>query len=239
MKLSVIIPAYNEEKYLPATLESIRAALAGLDEAEVIVVDNESTDGTRVVAERSGAAIVEEHEHNIGKVRNTGGENAAGDVLVFVDADTRVQPGLFENILEVMSDERCFGGSVAVEYEESRRRWVRFYLMAWQFWGRVLKMHQGAAQFCRRDAFRELGGYDPTIYVGEDIEFLWRLAKLARSQPKRGYTTFIAVPAVRTSARRYSKMGLLRLLIVTHPITILLAWRIRSVWKDWYENAVR
>jgi len=260
MKLSVIIPAFNEEDYLAATLEAIGAALADIDESEVIVVDNDSTDGTRAVAEGFDVRIVTEHEHNISQVRNTGGANATGDVLVFIDADTIVRSGLFEKIINAMGDERCFGGSVAVEYTEANRKWIRYYLMGWVFWGRVLKMRHGAAQFCRKGVFHELGGYDSTIFMGEDIEFQWRLAKKAKAnggrepprQPKRlppllrkegshssGYTTFIEEPRVLTSSRRYSKMGLVKTLFLTHPITILLTWRVRSMWKDWYENAVR
>jgi glycosyltransferase involved in cell wall biosynthesis len=55
MNLSVIIPAYNEEKYLPATLDVLNAALASIDDAEIIVVDNESTDKTREIAGRREA----------------------------------------------------------------------------------------------------------------------------------------------------------------------------------------
>lgn len=238
MSLSIIIPAYNEERYLSATLTALRGALGPLSDSELIVVDNESTDATRDIAESYGARIVEEREHNIGKVRNKGGFGAAGDLLVFLDADTLVECGLFEKIVDAMSDPRCIGGSVAVEYENfERRKWARLYLSMFQFWGRFLKMRQGAIQFCRRETFSELGGYDPTIYVGEDIEFHWRLDKLAKD--RNGFTVFIEDPPVRTSSRRFDKMQLWRALIFTHPLTIFLLWRVRSVWKDWYENAIR
>lgn len=255
MKLSVIIPAYNEEKYLAATLEAAAVALAQIGNYELIVVDNDSTDGTRAIAERFNAAVVTEHEHNISAVRNAGARHASGEVLVFIDADTHVQPGLFEKITEAMADESCFGGSVAVKYGEAKRKWIKYYLMGWLFWGRVFKMRQGAAQFCRRSVFNELGGYDETIFLGEDIEFQWRLAKYARlgSPPARGgvdasrgrdggsagRTAFIEHPRVITSSRRFDKMGLIKTLVLTHPITILLTWRTRSMWKDWYENAIR
>lgn len=236
--LSVIIPAYNEEKYLHATMAALKTALAGINDAEIIVVDNESSDATREIALAYGASIVDESEHNIGKVRNTGADRASGDVLVFLDADTIVKPGLIEKIIEAISDPRCVGGSVAVEYEQfSKRKWARFYLSMFQFWGRFLKMRQGAIQFCRSAVFRELGGYDTTIYVGEDIEFHWRLDKLAKEGG--GFTAFIEDPPVRTSSRRFDKMPLWRALVFTHPLTIFLGWRVRSIWKDWYENPIR
>ena len=234
--LSIIIPAYNEEKYLPATLESVRSALTPFSDAELIVVDNASTDRTREIAINFGAKIIDETIHNIGKVRNTGGNAAAGDILVFIDADTVVQNGVFQKIVEAMSDERCVGGSVEVEYEPVDRISVKMFMALWQFLGRFVKWRQGAAQFCRRDVFADLNGYDTTIFVGEDVEFHKRLDKLAK---KRGeHTTFVREAKVRTSSRRWRR-GLFRMVFFTHPITILLAWRRPSVWKDWYENAIR
>ena len=70
MKLSLVIPAYNEEKYLTATLEAIKLALASIEDFESIVVDNESTDAARGIAESFGATVVDEHEHKIAKLRN-------------------------------------------------------------------------------------------------------------------------------------------------------------------------
>ncbi len=71
MKISIVIPAYNEEKCLPATLEKIGAALAIVDyDSEVIVVDNQSTDETARIAESFGAQVFTETVHNIARVRN-------------------------------------------------------------------------------------------------------------------------------------------------------------------------
>jgi glycosyltransferase involved in cell wall biosynthesis len=236
--ISVVVPAYNEEKLLSATLEAINAALANVGRSELIVVDNASTDRTAEIARAAGARVVDEIEHNISRVRNTGGAAASGEVLVFIDADTIVRIGIFEKIVEVMADPRCYGGSVRVEYEAPYRRfWMSAFMKLWVVLGALTRMRGGALQFCRADIFRELSGYDPTIYVGEDIEFHWRLDKLARR--RGGTTSFIAEPRVVTSSRRWNRMGLVRMLFFTHPITIFLAWRIRSFWKDWYERPIR
>lgn len=239
MRLSLVIPAYNEEKYLTETLEAVKFALARISEHEVIIVDNQSTDATRDIAESFGAKIMDEVERNIAKVRNTGGFAADGEVIVFLDADTLVVPGVFEKINEAMSDKRCVGGSVAVEYEAPRNRqlFMRWFMRLWTVLGRLTKMRQGALQFCRSDIFGELGGYDITIYVGEDIEFHWRLDKLAKK--REGFTAFVEEPKVQTSSRRWEKMGLVRMLFFTHPITIFLMWRVQPMWKDWYKNAIR
>ena len=98
-------------------------------------------------------------------------------------------------------------------------------------------MAQGAAQFCRKSVFEELEGYDQTIFMGEDIEFYWWLAKHAKRE--ESYLRFIGYPTVKTPARRFDKMGLWKTLLLTHPIFIRLAWRKKSYWKDWYEKVVR
>ena len=238
MKLSVIIPAFNEERCLPATLTAIRNALSASQfPAEVIVVDNNSLDTTPLIAEQHGAKVIAETHRNISTVRNTGARNAKGDLLIFIDADTRVPVGLFEKIVEVMKDERCFGGAAGVDYERFRRWWVRLYAGGWEFWGRLFNMAQGANQFCRRTTFERVGGFDQTIFVGEDIEFYWRLSQFAKSNG--GYLKFIKHPRVTTSSRRFDKMSLSKTLLLTNPMFIRLAWRRKGFWKDWYHEAVR
>lgn len=238
MKISVIIPAYNEAKYLPATLEKIRVALSKVDgDSEIIVVDNKSTDASGQIAGGFGAKVLTETEHNIGKVRNTGAKSAGGDVLVFVDADTLVPETLLQKIADAMTDDKCFGGAVAVGYEPFRRKWMKWYLKGWEFWGSFFNMKQGAAQFCRKPIFEELKGYDETIYMGEDIMFYWRLSKLAKK--KGGYLSFIENPKVTTSARRFDKMSLGKTFLLTHPLFILLTSKKKRFWRDWYEKAIR
>ena len=238
MKVSVIIPAYNEEQCLTETIERIGKALSiAACPSEIIVVDNNSQDATKRVAQISGAKVCREKEHNISKVRNTGAENSTGDVLIFIDADTHVPHTLFQKIIAVMEDEKCFGGAVAVEYGGLERKCMKFYLQGWKFWGTVFNMKQGAAQFCRKFVFEELEGYDQTIFMGEDVEFFWRLSRFAGRN--KGYLYFVEDPRVITSARRFNKMGLWKTLLLTHPVFIRLAWRRKAFWKDWYEKAVR
>jgi glycosyltransferase involved in cell wall biosynthesis len=238
MKVSVIIPAFNEELALPETLGRIGKALSIIVlPSEIIVVDNDSQDKTKQIAESFGAKVFLEKEHNIGKVRNTGAKNSTGDVLIFIDADTLIPETLFQKITTVMEDEKCFGGAVAVEYKGFRRKWMKFYLADWKFWGKFFNMAQGAAQFCRKSVFEKLEGYDQTIFMGEDIEFYWRLSKFAKRN--KAYLHFVEHPKVTTSARRFDKMSLWKTFLLTHPIFIRLTWRKKSFWKDWYEQAVR
>jgi glycosyltransferase involved in cell wall biosynthesis len=238
MKLSVIVPAFNEEKLLPETLSHIRAAMKPLGrERELIVVDNESTDRTVEIAESNGAMVEKEAVKNIGSVRNTGASAATGEVLVFIDADTFVPESLFRIIHEKMTDPKCYGGAVAVDYGNFDRPWLRFMGRAWKFWGPVFNMKQGAAQFCRRTVFAQLGGYDERIYLGEDIDFYWRLTKHAKATG--GTVAYIEEPKVTTSTRRFDKMSIWDTMVLTHPIYILLNWKRKNPWRQWYDGSVR
>ena len=137
-----------------------------------------------------------------------------------------------------MDDPKCFGGSGAVIYEPIEGRpFVRFFMKLWPILGKLTRIRGGALQFCRAKTFSELGGYDPTIWVGEDLEFHWRLDKLAYK--RGGSTSLIESPKVITSSRRWQSMSLLPMIFFTHPVTILLAWRVRSFWKYWYDEAIR
>ena len=238
MQLSVVIPAYNEELYLTETLTLVTRALAVADwPSEIVVVDNDSQDRTRAISESFDARVVSEKEHNISCVRNTGAANATGDILIFLDADTLVPELLFKRIADTMEDENCFGGEVAVNWGETERTWMKLYLMGGKFWTTVFNMKQGAAQFCRRPIFEKLLGYDQSIFMGEDVEFYWRLSNFTKQNG--GHLNFIKNMPVTTSARRFDKMNLWKTLLLTNPMFIPFAWRQKKWWKDWYEDAVR
>jgi glycosyltransferase involved in cell wall biosynthesis len=231
LKLSVIIPAYNEERWLPATLEHLRLSMSRLGApVEVVVVDNQSTDGTRAVASRLGAAVISERVHNVARVRNTGAAAATGGVLVFLDADTLVPENFLPRIAEAMADPACMGGAVDVVHRPQRAV-VGAYLAAWRAIGKVCRMAQGAAQFCRREAFDRLQGYDESLYMGEDVDFFWRLRRHAR-------VVFLRDVRVAPSSRRFDQWPLWRILLYTNPLVIAL-FRRRPVWSGWYTDPVR
>lgn len=238
MKLSVIVPAYNEEAVLPTTLAHIRASLnAAVVESELIVVDNASEDATAAIARDAGAKVIFESSRNIAAVRNAGADGADGDVLVFIDADTIVPGHLFSAILQVLEDEHCYGGAVAVEYDELQRPWMRWYLAGWKFWAALFNFAQGAAQFARRHVFVAVAGYDEGIFMGEDIDFHCRMRGYAKRNG--GVVKVLSEPKVVTSGRRFNRMNLFRTLVLTHPAFIRLMWRKRRWWKDWYDHAPR
>lgn len=235
--LSVVIPAFNEELYLPETLCSLRDAISLCSCAvEIIVVDNQSVDGTAHVAQRFGAAVIQEAVHNIARVRNAGANFAKGEVLVFVDADTTVPREFLQRIAEAMKDSSCLGGSADVVHSPTSKL-LRVYLKGWCWLGTKLGMAQGAAQFCRKAAFIRLKGYDESLFMGEDVDFYWRLQKLCARDG--AYLRFLSDLQVVPSPRRFEQTPIWRTLILTNPLFIALFRKTSSAWTAWYVRTPR
>ena len=241
MKLTVIVPAFNEASYLAATLDAIQAAATELRtcsaaEIDTIVVDNNSVDETAAIARGKGVTVVHEPVQGIARARNTGARHAQGDVLVFVDADVNMPCTLLAAIHTAMSDPACIGGGVDVDYRP-RRLFIRLYLRAWRLLGRLLEMSQGATQFCRKCVFEQIGGYDERAWIGEDVDFYWSLKRFAKETGRS--VRFIRNPRVRPSCRRFDQWPVWRILIWTNPLFIVVFRRWKAVWRGWYSHAVR
>ncbi len=239
MKISVIVPAYNEAAHLPSTLDSITAAAEPLRSIpgtcfEILVVDNNSDDATAAVA--LGVKVISEQEQGISKARNSGARHAGGDVLVFVDADVTVPPTLLEVIHAAMNNAACLGGGVDVDYRP-KRAVIRIYLRGWRLLSRMFGMVQGATQFCRRDAFEKIGGYDETAWIGEDVDFYWALKRLTKRE--NGSIRLIRNPRVQASSRRFDRWPVWKTLIWTNPLFIALLRRRKWAWGGWYSRPVR
>lgn len=241
MSISVIIPAYDEEKCLGETLESIQRAKDFLLEkaavpTQVIVVDNDSVDSTAEIALSFRAKVVKEPKHNVARVRNAGASSALGNVLVFIDADTIVPEELLWRINEVMANPSCFGGAVDTDYRPAKAL-VSVYLQLWRVVGKLAGMAQGATQFSRREVYASLRGYDESLYMGEDVDFFWRMKQFAKRDNASVY--LIEDLQVVPSTRRFDQWPLWRTLIWTNPFWVLAFRRKETAWRDWYKVAPR
>ena len=102
MKISIIVPAFNEEKLIPETLRRILTATAAFSNrgwaSEVIVCNNNSSDRTAELARVAGVRVVFEPINQIARARNTGAAAATGDWLLFIDADSHPEPELFADV---------------------------------------------------------------------------------------------------------------------------------------------
>ena len=184
MLISVVIPAFNEAATISQTIAHIKQAL--LDNQtpsfawEIIVCDNNSTDDTTLLSQKAGAVVVAEPERQIARARNTGANRASGAWLLFIDADSYPLPALLSEVLGVIRSEKYVGCGTTVEVVDgtlfNKLRMERLNPVF-----RLLKLCGGAFLLCRRDAFEAIGGFSMSLYAYEEIDFVIRLKKYARS----------------------------------------------------------
>lgn len=188
MRVSIVVPAFNEEKLLPQSLASIQAAAAAFAQrgwdVELIVCDNNSTDRTAALAREAGAIVVFEPLNQISRARNTGAAQARGDWIVFVDADSWPTRELFDDTAQAILSGDCLAGGVTVRYDTPRLD-VRIPLAIWNAVSRLMSWAAGSFMFCETSAFREVGGFSETLYAAEEVELFRRLKKLARAKRRR------------------------------------------------------
>ena len=184
MKVSVVVPAFNEERLLAGSLAATRDAMAAFRESELIVCDNNSTDRTAEIARAAGATVVLEPVNHIARARNRGAAAASGDWLLFVDADSYPSLELFQEAFSVIENGQCIGGGATVAFD-IRDPVARFWIAGWNALSRGAGWAAGAFIFCEAAAFRELGGFSEALYAGEEIDFSRRLKRLGRARGKR------------------------------------------------------
>lgn len=238
MNLSIILPAFNEARLLPDTLASVRAACTSLDRlgwtSEVIVCDNNSTDDTARIAREGGARVVFEPVNMIAKARNAGASAATGDWLLFVDADSRPSPELFEAMASEIRSGRVLAGGALVRMDSNDLR-VRIGTAFWNTLSRLRRLMAGSFLFVEAQAFRTIGGFDERFYAAEEIDLTHRLRPLARGSGRR--IVILTRTPLLTSARKvrlYSPWEIGRLIVsaVLRPRATLTDKRACHLWYD-------
>jgi glycosyltransferase involved in cell wall biosynthesis len=203
VKISIVVPAFNEERLLGASLAQIGSAAGAFTrigwESELIVCDNNSTDRTAEIARAAGATVVFEPVNQIARARNAGAAAATGDWLVFVDADSHPSAELFQDVTEQIRSGKYLAGGVTVRLDE-KHFVAGCVTQLWNCASRSLKLLAGSFIFCDAAVFRKVGGFSNELFVAEELELSQRLKKLARGQG-RGIVVLHRHPLV-TSARK-------------------------------------
>jgi glycosyltransferase involved in cell wall biosynthesis len=176
--LSFIVPAHNEEFELPSTLASIRDA-ARQHEHEIIVVDDASADRTPEIAKDFGAKVIAIDRRQIAAARNAGARAAKGDVLFFVDADTRINSKHVEGAIGALNS-GFSGGSARVEVDRAIPFWANFWLQVFCFLYFRLNLGAGAFLFTTRRNYDAVGGLDERYFAAEEVIFSHALKKYGR-----------------------------------------------------------
>jgi glycosyltransferase involved in cell wall biosynthesis len=198
---SIVLPAYNEEELLPATLGRLREAMSATPlSGEIVVCDNNSTDRTAEVARAWDARGVEAPLNQISRARNKGAREARGRFLVFVDADTAVPPATLRLALEALASGRACGGGAAVAMEGVAGGVAGRLVRLWNALSRGRRLAAGSFVFVRRDAFDAVGGFSERVYASEEI---WLSRALKRWGRRRGLDfVILQAPPVVTSGRK-------------------------------------
>ncbi len=203
MHLSIITPAFNEERLIEKCLQSVYTSLAANEKpnfsSEVIVVDNNSTDNTANLARKAGATVVFEPINQIGRARNAGAAVASGDWLLFVDSDSLLNPGMVADILQLIAEGKSVGCGSTMRMPDSPW-WGNIILHSWTGISMLFRWASGALVVCRADAFREVGGFNQELYAADEIDLSQHLKKWGK---KRGLKfSILTKHPLETSSRK-------------------------------------
>jgi len=231
---SIIIPAFNEERWLAKSIPAARDAMRGVDmPGELIVVDNNSTDATPKVAKKLGAKVVFESVNQISRARNTGARAATGAYLIFVDADTLLTTPLLQRALESLSTNRCCGGGTLVSMDgEPESGIAKRFFMSIVWLAQRQNIAAGCFMFCRADAFEDIDGFSEKVFATE--EFWWALRLKMWGRKKQMPYRLLTDVSVVTSSRKFDDPGsfLKMLVVVIVPFSIFF----RAACAFWYKR---
>ncbi|MBW2974640.1 glycosyltransferase [Candidatus Woesearchaeota archaeon] len=197
--LSIIIPAYNEEHYLPALLSSIKKQ--NLKNIEIIVADNSSRDRTRQIARKFGCRVVKGGKRP-GIGRNNGAKIAKGSLLLFLDADCCLKPGFIRGILKEFR-KKDLGVAGCFLRPMSDRLVDRAYFSIFNTFTKLSEKTSPSLGGCcilvKRDIHRKIGGFDEDIRLLEEHDYVKRCRRYGRFR--------IISRKIDTSVRRFDEFG--------------------------------
>ena len=215
MKLSIIIPTFNEEDYLPLLLESIKKqthqnfssknlSWQDFKDYEIIVADNNSEDKTVEIAKSYGCKVVEGGLPPKG--RNEGAKIAKGDLFLFLDADVILPNGSLKKFLKELQERKLDIASCFVKPITQNFILVILYNIFYNFSILFLeKIRPSAMDFIliKRNLHEKIGGFNELIKFGEDIDYLVRSSK-------SGKFSLLKSAKILVSLRRFQQDGWLR-----------------------------
>jgi len=198
--LSIIIPTFNEEKYLPKLLQSIKKQ--GFKDYEVIVADYNSKDKTRQIAKKFGCKVSKGGNHP-GISRNMGAKIAKGDFLLFMDADCIMQKEFLKNAMsEIKNKNLKIAGCKVMPLSKRIVDNLAFsiynlWILATQFF---YANASGHGIFCEKKLHIKTKGFNEKIKLSEDMDYCKRAKKLGKFRILSSVTVY-------TSTRRFDHYG--------------------------------
>lgn len=205
--ISIIMPTLNEETTLEETIKSVFPVNV---EHEFIIVDAESEDNTRTIANRYGK-VLSIKEHSRGASMDLGARHASGDIFLFLHSDTHLPAGALDKIQKYMDNPEIVWGGFkrCLNSRAWKYRWLDLWVM---FCNRFLKIIAGdQGIFCRKDAFMNIGGFRG-MPILEDVNLALRLRKSGQMM--------LIKDCIRVSIRRYEKRGILKISLLNLMLTL-------------------
>ena len=204
MKVSVIIPAHNEEEYLPGGLTAVAAAAEICPgEVETVVVLNRCTDRTEEIAREAGVVTVREDAKNLSLIRNAGVAASTGEIVVTIDADSRLHPHFLRIAVEKLNSGTFIGGGAFVFPERWSLGIIASGLMLFPYLAKYRLSF--AAFWTTRKAFDAINGFNPDFVTIEDVDFAIRLREYGHTEGKKWGTVWSA--PITTSCRKFDQYG--------------------------------
>lgn len=205
IKISIIIPAHNEEKYIGKCLESIsRASKLFKNQVEIIVVLNRCTDRTEEIAKSYDCIIVKNNDKNLSKIRNAGVEIARGEMIVTIDADTQMNEHVLSKAQENLISGKYIGGGVTGKFE---RMSLGIFVSTLLLIGPLLFKYGAISVgifWCYKKDFQAINGFNENMLMAEDADFAKRLKEWGKKNGKK-YGTI--QNGMLTSTRKFDKHG--------------------------------
>jgi len=192
---SVIIPAYNEEKGIGRCLDSITKQTLSKEKYEIIVVNNNSRDQTKIIAQKYPVSVVDEIKQGYVYALRRGCQEAKGRIFVFTDADTIVPEDWLAQYQKAYRNPQVVYAGGAANFQP---KFGLIFLIenCLNFFGRVTKITSGFNFSIRRTAYQKLGGFNPKINFHTDTDLMLRAKK-------EGQAVFLPENKVLTSSRHY------------------------------------
>ncbi|MFZ2205142.1 MAG: glycosyltransferase family 2 protein [Candidatus Magasanikiibacteriota bacterium] len=231
-KVSIVIPAYNEEKYLADTLKAVCAL--DYKNFEVIVVNNASTDNTEKIARTFPVVVLNENKKGILFARECGRKNATGEIIANIDSDCQPDKDWLKKGVEFFKDPKVVALGGPYYYFDGSPFFQKYssFIQKYFYYGmnKILNNLKrggvliGGNNMIRASVLNEIGGYDTNyLFYGEDTDTAKRVAQ-------KGKVVFDKNFMIKTSARRFKAEGTIRIsiLYLFHFLKVAFFSRMRN-----------
>lgn len=178
--VSVVVPAYNEEKNIGSCLESIVSQTYPKNRFEILVIDNNCTDKTAEIAEKYGAKVIKENRQGLVFARIKGADSAKGEIVAFIDADTKANSDWLKQMVTVYQNDKRVVGVAQILDPYPKNFLVNIFIPFANLCDKALRIMPGSHFSFKKDAYLKSGGYSTKATFYEDVFISKKLKKIGK-----------------------------------------------------------